>query len=179
MTVMIAGALLVLFTRIAAPAALEHETRAKLHAHLVAHPGSSRRDLCHALGIHPMTLVHHLQVLASLGVVVARREGREVLYHVAHAPPDVPATLRAQPRRLIARLLAQRPLTQRQIAEATGFSQRLVAYHLARMEAIVEATPGRPHRYALRGPLGEAAAAAAGEGSPAAPEPAPPAPLRA
>ena len=170
MSLLIAGALFLLHTRIAAPEALAHETRAKLHAYLAAHPGASRRELCDALRTHPMTLVHHLHVLASLGIVVARREGREVLYHVATAPPRTHPTLRAQPRRLIAGLLAQRPHTQREISSATGLSQRLVAYHLARMDAIVEGTNGRPRRYALRGALGAAAAAVAVEPpSPASP----------
>lgn len=162
MMVLIAAALFLLHTRVGPPDALAHETRAKLHAHLLAHPGSSRRDLCNVLGTHPMTLIHHLHVLGSLGILVARREGREVLYHVATAPPRTHPTLRAPPRRAIAALLAKGPMTQREIAAATGLSQRLTAYHLARMDAILDTTPTRPRRYALRGPLGAAAAAAAG-----------------
>lgn len=158
---LIAVALLAMHTRIGASDALAHDTRARLHAYLDAHPGSSRRELCSALATHPMTLVHHLHVLGSLGIVVARREGREVLYHLADVPPRAHPTLRAEPRRLIAGLLAQRPLTQRELADATGLSQRLVAYHLARMEPIVEPTNTRPRRYHLRGPLGAAAAALA------------------
>ena len=163
MSLLIAGALFLLHTRIAAPEALAHETRAKLHAYLAAHPGASRRELCDALQTHPMTLVHHLHVLGSLGIVMARREGREVLYHVATAPPRTHPSLRAEPRRLIAGLLAQRPHTQREISTATGLSQRLVAYHLARMDAVVEGSNGRPRRYTLRGPLGAAAAAVAAD----------------
>lgn len=166
MTVLIAVALFMLHTRITPPDALAHETRAKLHEYLAAHPGSSRRDLCVALGAHPMTLVHHLHILQSLGILVARREGREVLYHVATAPPRAHPTLRAPPRKAIAGLLAGGAMTQRQLSAATGLSQRLVAYHLARMEPIVEPTPTRPRRYALRGTLGAAAAAAAGPSVP-------------
>lgn len=161
MSLWLAAALFVLHTRIAPPDALSHETRAKLYAYLATHAGSSRRDLCRAIGAHPMTLVHHLHVLQSLGILVARREGREVLYHVATAPPRSHPTLRAPPRRAIAALLAQAPKTQREISAATGLSQRLVAYHLSRMEPIVDASPSRPRRYALRGPLGAAAAASA------------------
>ena len=150
MSLMIAGAFLLLYSRIGAPEALSHETRARLHAYLAEHPGASRRELCMALKSHPMTLVHHLHVLASLGLVVAKREGREVLYHLATKPPTEHPTLRVTSRRTLARLLADGPRTQKELSEATGLSQRLVAYHLARMSPVLETTGDRPRRYALR-----------------------------
>lgn len=141
-----------LFTRISQSAALSHETRAKLHAHLRQHPASSRRDLCDALRAHPMTLLHHLEVLVSLGLVTSRREGREVLYWVGEAPPRESLTLRVQPRREIARALSERPHTQAELSARTGLSQRLVAYHLARMGTLLETDRARPRRYSLRDP---------------------------
>lgn len=150
MSVLIAGALLVLYSRIGAPEALSHETRARLHEYLATHAGASRRELCRALDAHPMTLVHHLHVLASLGLVVAKREGREVLYHLATNPPREHPSLRVTSRRLLAGLLAQGPRTQKELSEATGLSQRLVAYHLSRMGAVVQTSGARPRRYALR-----------------------------
>lgn len=141
-----------LFTRITHDAALSHETRSRLHEHLRRHPASSRRELCGALRVHPMTLLHHLEVLVSLGVITSRREGREVLYWVGSAPPREPLTLRVAPRREIARALAERPHTQAELSARTGLSQRLVAYHLARMGTLLETDRGRPRRYSLRAP---------------------------
>lgn len=139
-----------LFTRISQEAALSHETRARLHEHLRRHPASSRRDLCTALAVHPMTLLHHLEVLVSLGLVTSRREGREVLYWLGGAPPSAPLTLRVPPRRDIARALVERPHTQAELSARTGLSQRLVAYHLARMGPLLESDRARPRRYHLR-----------------------------
>lgn len=139
-----------LFTRISQEAALSHETRARLHDHLRRHPAASRRDLCGALGVHPMTLLHHLEVLVSLGLVTSRREGREVLYWLGVAPPRAPLTLRVPPRRDIARALIERPQTQAELSARTGLSQRLVAYHLARMGPLLETDRARPRRYQLR-----------------------------
>lgn len=141
-----------LFTRITHEAALSHETRARLHEHLRAHPASSRRDLCEALRVHPMTLLHHLEVLVSLGLVTSKREGREVLYWVGNAPPTEPFALRVVPRREIAKALAERPHTQAELSARTGLSQRLVAYHLARMGPLLDSDRARPRRYALRDP---------------------------
>ena len=139
-----------LFTRITQEAALSHETRARLHDHLRRHPASSRRDLCGALQVHPMTLLHHLEVLVSLGLVTARREGREVLYWLGGAPPRAPLALRVTPRRDLALALLERPHTQAQLSARTGLSQRLVAYHLARMAPLLESDGARPRRYRLR-----------------------------
>lgn len=146
-----AFALIPLYTRIRAGSALVHETRARLHEHLLANPGASRRDMCAALGLHPMTLIHHLQVLGSLGLVVARREGREILYHLERVPPRTHPVLRVGPRRAMAELLLTGPLTQRDLSGATGLSQRLVAYHLSRMSGLLRAE-GRPRRYVLLDP---------------------------
>lgn len=138
-----------LFTRISSAEALSHETRSRLHQRLREHPASSRRDLCRALHVHPMTLLHHLEVMVSLGLVHARREGREMLYWIGERPPTEPFPLRVPARREIARVLAERPHTQAELAARTGLSQRLVAYHLAQMRGLVAAEGSRPKRYSL------------------------------
>lgn len=148
-----AVALVPLYTRIRAGAALAHETRAKLHSYLEEHPGSSRRELCAALNLHPMTLIHHLHVMGSLGLVVSKREGREILYHLERVPPRSHPVLRAGPRRALVELLLESPRSQRELSDATGLSQRLVAYHLARMAGLL-AAEGRPRRYVVVDPEG-------------------------
>ena len=138
-----------LYTRIAAGDALSHATRARLHALIAAHPGATRRALSESLGVHPETLAHHLEILTSLGLVRAIRQGREVVYTLG-APLSEPPILRAAPRRELARLLRGAPRSQAELAALTGLSQRLVAYHLARIGALLEHDGGRPRQYRLK-----------------------------
>lgn len=131
---------------------LAHETRRRVFEHLRGHPGASRRDLVHALGIPAPTLRHHLDVMGASQLVASRKEGREILYS---SGPRVEAigSLRSPWRRRIVELLLESPRTQKELAEATGLSQRLVAYHLSLLPDVVSSTHARPRRYSVREPV--------------------------
>lgn len=148
----LAALLLPLYTRVRAADALEHATRGRIVERLHDAPGATRRELAQAVGVPVATIAYHLDMLLALGVVHARREGRE-LVHFAGAPPATPRALVAPPRAELARLLAAAPLTQGELAAHTGWSQRLVAYHLARMTPFVQDDGGRPRRYSLAAPV--------------------------
>jgi DNA-binding transcriptional ArsR family regulator len=66
-------------------AALAHDTRLALFRRLVrAGPsGLPAGTLAESLGVKPNTLSFHLSHLANAGLVIARREGRSIIYSAA------------------------------------------------------------------------------------------------
>jgi ArsR family transcriptional regulator, arsenate/arsenite/antimonite-responsive transcriptional repressor len=68
----------------AALAALGHETRLALFRLLVraGREGLSVGDIGAHLGAAPSTLAHHLRMLASAGLIVQERQGRQILNRV-------------------------------------------------------------------------------------------------
>lgn len=140
-----------LYARVPPSRALDHATRRRIHAHLCAAGPASRRELADALRLRATTLLHHLRMLHACGLIAARRAGRETLYAEGRVR-DEHGCLRVAARRRIAAAMLGGATTQRAIAAATGLSQRLVAYHLSRMDALVLVAQTRPRSYALREP---------------------------
>lgn len=151
-----------MYTRMRAEEALGHTTRQRIFGILRDRPGTSRRELSQMMQVSGAALLHHLEIMGACGLIAARRAGREIIYTCGPRPP-IEASLRTPARLELARLLLVSPRTQVELSSETGLSQRLVAYHLARMEDIVEATCERPRRYLVREPQHvEAALARAG-----------------
>jgi len=65
-------------------AALAHETRLAVFRHLVrlGQAGESAGELARRLAIPPQTLSFHLKEMTHAGLLVARREGRNIYYAV-------------------------------------------------------------------------------------------------
>jgi ArsR family transcriptional regulator, arsenate/arsenite/antimonite-responsive transcriptional repressor len=65
-------------------AALAHETRLAVFRQLVRHgrAGESAGELARRLEIPPQTLSFHLKEMTRAGLLVARREGRNIYYAV-------------------------------------------------------------------------------------------------
>jgi ArsR family transcriptional regulator, arsenate/arsenite/antimonite-responsive transcriptional repressor len=65
-------------------AALAHETRLAVFRRLVRRGpvGESAGELAHTLQVPPQTLSFHLKEMTHAGLLVARREGRNIYYSV-------------------------------------------------------------------------------------------------
>jgi predicted transcriptional regulator len=109
------------------------------------------------MGVGRGVLQHHLRILETHRLVVARAVGRVRTYYPSGGPPDaetarVDAALKDATRARVLREIRASPqgLTQRELVERTGLSQRLVSYHLARLLAVglVQGREGRPRRFA-------------------------------
>lgn len=106
-------------------------------------------------------------MLAAHRLITTRRAEGRLNHYPTESPPD-PArigeglALRSEARRRLVRLVEERPgQTQRELADATGLSQRLVSYHLARLEekGLIAWEGANPRRYKPAAGPGHTAAA--------------------
>lgn len=144
-----------LYSRISRGRALVNENRARLHGLIRDEPGVTAAELTRRVGLARMVVRHHLQLLEAHGLVTRRRDGRRQRYFIQGTDEDAPRfVLATDGRRRVfdALVRADAPLTQRDLTERTGLSQRLVSYHLARLEEAggVMADAATPRRYAAR-----------------------------
>lgn len=131
-----------LFTRIAPSDVLANANRSLVHAALAAAPGSSVAELARATGLSRIVVQHHLRMLSACKLVLAAERERGASYYVAGAlatrqEAHILALLRDSSRLRIVSALEAWPegLTQRDLVERTGLSQRLVSHHASRLEA--------------------------------------------
>ena len=152
-----ARAALPLYSRIPRARVLANPNRARIYARLLERPGETVPDLVRATGLAPVVVRHHLRILERHALVTRRADGRRRRYHRLDAAPSPQDVLRRSvladaTRRAVAEALAASPegATQRDLVERLGLSQRLVSYHLARLEeaGLAWGAEGTPRRYA-------------------------------
>lgn len=150
------GALVALYSRVARSDVLRHPTRAAVHAHVRDHPGAHLAEISRALRVPRVTLQHHLRMLVAHRLLVAQPTGRVLAFYAPGATPDASAVevhvaMKGETRQRVVDALLAAPagLTQRDLVEITGMSQRLLSYHLARLEelGIVSGVGARPRRF--------------------------------
>lgn len=154
--VIVAALPLLLFTRIEPSDVLVNANRSRVHAALAEAPGSRVADLARATGLSRIVVQHHLRMLASCRLVLAAERERGAAYYVAGAlatrqDAHVLSLLRDPSRLRIVRALetSAEGLTQRELVERTGMSQRLVSHHASRLQAAgaVTRVGANPCRY--------------------------------
>lgn len=149
-----------LYSRIYRGSVLHNPNRARLHRQIGEDPGRTPAELARSLGLARIVVRHHLRMLEAHRLVACRPDGRRRRYFLSDAQAREDTTLqiffRDGPRRRLTDALgaSPTPLTQQQLAERTGFSPRLVSYHLGRLASvgIVERHGSRPSAYRLRTP---------------------------
>jgi DNA-binding transcriptional ArsR family regulator len=151
------------YTRIDRATVLRNPNRASVLEAVKSEPSITAAGLMRRVGLSEVVVRHHLRMLEAHRHVVSRRRGRSVGYFPADGPlasqhHDAAMTLRDRTRRDVATLLALAPLplTQKEIAHRMGHSQRLVSYHLVRLEAsgLVIGEGTMPRRYRAAQTLG-------------------------
>lgn len=152
-----------LYSRIDRVRVLANANRRLLYDLIRGNPGQKPRDLQRATGLARVVVQHHLRMLAAHQLVIARSAGRARAYFPPEGLPSAGELaaielLRDPTRRRIADALreASGALTQAELVERTGLSQRLVSYHLARLEerglVVPEATFPRRYRASTGAP---------------------------
>lgn len=150
------GALGAFYTRVTRQRVLEHVLRRDLLALVQASPGAHVAELARRFGVGRVVLQHHLRMLEAHGLIVARPRGRVLVYFAPGAVPDeagvaARVALKDPTRRRVLDAVARAAggATQADICGQTSLSQRLVSYHLARLEAVglVRGDGGRPQRF--------------------------------
>lgn len=148
-----------LYSRISRSRVLANPNRLAVYEAIRARPGMNPSDLSREVGLARVVVQHHLRMLAAHQLVTSRASGRQLAYF---APEDLPSvgeleaqeTLRDPTRRRIADELRGAPggLTQAELTERTGIPQRLVSYHLAKLQekGLAEGDRGFPQRYRAR-----------------------------
>jgi DNA-binding transcriptional ArsR family regulator len=150
---------LALYTRIARSDILENANRQRLHAALQAGPPRTIPELQRATGLKRVVLRHHLVMLERSGLVASTSVGPTRLYHAgpprSALDPALVASLRTPARAALARHLVDLGrATRADLMAASGFSKRLVSYHVRCLEAAGLVTvEGKPRRYAPAAPL--------------------------
>lgn len=144
------------YSRIGPTELLEHPTRARIHRHVRANPGSHVAQISRALGVRRVTLQHHLRLLENGQRVVGKRSGRVLAYYApehggATARVDAQVALKDETRSRVLSAIkaAPTPLAQRDLVERLGISQRLASHHVHKLEAVglVVGEGERPRRY--------------------------------
>jgi predicted transcriptional regulator len=144
-----------LYTRLSPATVLRNPNRVRVYEMVRAQRPATVSGLKAATGLARVVLQHHLRMLEVHGFIARRRRGSANVYFAAeHAPPASDpawATLSDLTRRGVAATLAgaPSPLTQIEVAAASGVSRRLASYHLDRLRRadLVRVEPGTPHRY--------------------------------
>ena len=146
-----------LYTRIGRSKVLENPTRRAIHDAIMESPGVSVAALSARLGRARTVVQHHLAMLAAHRLVVSVDLGSSRGWYLASDPRRLDATatttraLGSGTRRRVLEAVAaaQDGATQRDVAEEMQLSQRLVSYHLRKLEeaGLVQAEEGRPRRY--------------------------------
>ena len=145
-----------LYSRLDARRVLSNANRARLHALLCEEPGQHPSELSRRIGRARVVVQYHLGVLERHGLVRVVLVGRARRYFPLAAEAQnarrlVDIHLQTPARRGIAEALAlaDAALTQRELAERTGFAQTVVSYHLARLARVglVKAEGPLPRRY--------------------------------
>lgn len=162
-----------LYTRIERGTVLQNDNRRRVYDTIRGAPGCNTADLVRLTGMAEVVVRHHLRMLEEHQFVIMRPSGRLRTYFALDGRVDpqlagVYGVLKDESRRLVATAVVDGPgATQKEIAERTGISQRLVSYHLGRLEndGLVVASGSNPRRYdateKLRGFLGAGAPATA------------------
>lgn len=144
------------YTRLVPATLLRNPNRKRVNDRVAAAPGSTVADLVRSLGMSEVVVRHHVRILEKHAFIMARGHGRLRGYFPAGTVSPQDATVRlllrdATRNRIAAALAAAAaPLTQAEIASATGASPRLVSYHLALLERddLVTSEGSQPRRYA-------------------------------
>lgn len=160
-----------LYTRIGPSAVLDNPRRRLLLERVRAFPGATATELARDTAMGRVLTQYHLRMLQQNALVAGRPDGRQTRWFPPEAALDADVfTLRQmlgdETRRRLAEEIAaaQAPgLTQRELAQRTRASQRLVSYHVRRLleSGLVRAAGSYPERYAATERLMAAAGNAA------------------
>ncbi|HWH08191.1 MAG TPA: winged helix-turn-helix transcriptional regulator, partial [Candidatus Thermoplasmatota archaeon] len=140
-----------LYHRLGPSDVLANANRRRIYEAVRARPGASVVELVAAVGLSRILVRHHLKMLEAHKLVRATVWRRRRTYAVAGSEAGRAACeLKDATRRRVAAALARAGrATQKQLAQELGISQRLVSYHLARLEAsaLVRAEGKAPRTY--------------------------------
>lgn len=149
-----------LYSRLDRARVLTNPTRARILELLRASPGLTAPAIAREIGKARAVAIHHLAMLEGHRFVAHRRVGWAIHYYLPDGAPEAGSmlasfTLADETRRRIAVEVARGIATQSELVVATGASQRLVSYHLGKLEkaGLVQAIEGRPRRFAPTTPL--------------------------
>lgn len=159
--------ILPLYSRIGPAQVLSNPTRRRILELVRARPGSTAVALSRDAGVARTVALHHLAMLEAHSLVAVRRVGWARQIFPAQATPsaeDLAATsaLVDPTRRRIAEAILAGAVTQAELVERVGISQRLVSYHVGHLveAGLLLTMNGRPRRYAateaLRATIGHA-----------------------
>ncbi|HUR69225.1 MAG TPA: ArsR family transcriptional regulator [Candidatus Thermoplasmatota archaeon] len=145
-----------LYTRLERGSLMENPRRALVHDTLKRLPGSTVADLVRATKITEVVVRHHLRMLEDHQLVVVRGEGKLRAYFALDGATSAAAmllhvALKDPTRRRVAQAVASAatPASQRDLVAQLGLSQRLVSYHLTKLEeqGLVSGSGAMPRRY--------------------------------
>lgn len=145
-----------LYSKVPRALVLRNENRARIYDLVAGHGGISVGEIGAQAGLARMVVRHHLAMLEAHRLVACRkRNGRRYYFLVRDvANPrtsEMQLALKDETRRRLALAVATAAsgLTQRDLEATTGLSQRLLSYHLARLESVglVRVVHGRPKLY--------------------------------
>ncbi len=115
--------------------ALDHFVRGRIYEYVGGHPGATYTEIKEHLSLNNGTAAHHLMVLERVGFLVSKREGRTKRFFRVDAPTrSVPSVLSPLQYNILS-VLAQEPLSQRDLARRLGFSKQRVSYNVKRLRS--------------------------------------------
>ncbi|HEX2022354.1 MAG TPA: helix-turn-helix domain-containing protein, partial [Candidatus Thermoplasmatota archaeon] len=157
------GPLAALYTRVTRSSVLAHPKRHAIYEHVRANPGTHVSEIARATGVERVVVQHHLRMLEEHDLVASRPSGRVLVYFLPDQVPQGPGlaaqlVLKDGTRLAVARAIRDAPggVSQSDLVARTGLSQRLLSYHLRRLEeaGLVTSSGWRPRRFAASPALG-------------------------
>lgn len=126
--------------------ALQHFVRGQIYEYLRSHPGATFSDIRDDLSLKNGTAAHHLMVLVKMDFLVAKREGRLKHFFRADTPDRTVAIALSPLQYEMLDLLAERELTQAELAERLSVSRQRIHRNVRALETRHTLTRGTTRR---------------------------------
>ena len=129
----LAAALAALYSRFQKHTLLFAPARARLHAHVAAHPGATLADLSEATGLGRGAIVHRAQMLERHGLLKSRHDGLHRRFYPPGAPEATERPTTPKEARLLELLRAEGPLGAAELARRLGVTRQAAHEQVKRL----------------------------------------------
>jgi hypothetical protein len=125
-----------LYTKIRREEVLDHFTRGRIYGMIESNPGVHYTLIKKKVGVGNGTLTYHLSTLEREGFIRSEWDGLYKRFYpaqMASAPGEPMLELSPVQKELLGHIRSSPGISQKEISILTGFSKRVVSYHIAQM----------------------------------------------
>ena len=125
-----------LYTKIRREEVLDHFTRGRIYGMIESSPGVHYTLIKKKVGVGNGTLTYHLSTLEREGFIRSEWDGLYKRFYpaqMASVPGEAVLELSSVQNELLGHIRASPGISQKEISDLTGFSKRVISYHIGQM----------------------------------------------